>query len=114
MVLTHGWRCRPYSTAIFAIEVCREHGLRVPQDIRFVGYDDIEEAARNRPPLSTVKMDKEALGHLAARALIEGDIAPNDASLPVELVIRESSRAPTAAPQPAPPKARQRATAARR
>lgn len=101
------------STAIFAIEVCREHGLRVPEDIRFIGYDDIEEAARNRPPLSTVKMDKEALGHVAARALIEGDVAPTDASLPVELVIRESSRAREAAPAAAP-KARQRATAARR
>jgi hypothetical protein len=38
-------------------------------------------------------MDKEALGLMAARALIEGDVEPNDASLPVELVVRESSRA---------------------
>ncbi|MGQ3053027.1 MAG: LacI family DNA-binding transcriptional regulator [Roseateles sp.] len=89
------------STAIVAIELCHEVGLRVPEDIRFIGYDDIEAAARNKPPLSTVKMDKEALGNVAARALIEGDIAPNDASLPVELVVRESSmvkRAPVAAP----------------
>lgn len=38
-------------------------------------------------------MDKEALGYVAAKALIEGDVAPNDASLPVELVVRDSSRA---------------------
>jgi LacI family transcriptional regulator, repressor for deo operon, udp, cdd, tsx, nupC, and nupG len=89
------------STAIFAIELCRERGLRVPEDIRFIGYDDIEAAAHNKPPLSTVKMDKEALGHVAARALIEGDVEPNDASLPVELVVRESSRVDTAPAEPA-------------
>lgn len=81
------------STAMTAIEYCQEQGLRVPEDIRFVGYDDIEEAARFKPPLTTVKMDKEALGYVAARALIEGDVAPNEASLPVELVVRDSSRA---------------------
>lgn len=81
------------STAMVAIELCHERGLRVPQDVRFIGYDDIEAAARNKPPLSTVKMDKEALGNVAARALIEGDVAPNDAALPVELVVRESSAA---------------------
>ncbi|HEY9107594.1 MAG TPA: LacI family DNA-binding transcriptional regulator [Roseateles sp.] len=80
------------STALLGMEVCQEHGLRVPEDIRFIGYDDIEEASHSKPPLSTVKMDKEALGLMAARALIEGDVEPNDASLPVELVVRESSR----------------------
>ena len=94
------------STAMTAIEYCQERGLRVPQDIRFVGYDDIEAAAHCKPPLSTVKMDKDALGYVAARALIEGDVAPNDASLPVELVVRESSRVEVAAPAPAPRKAR--------
>ena len=100
------------STAMFAIEVCLERGLRVPEDIRFIGYDDIEEAARNKPPLSTVKMDKEALGNVAARALIEGDIAPNDASLPVELVVRESSRFVAAPEAQAAPRKAKRKTAA--
>ncbi|MCE4540298.1 LacI family transcriptional regulator [Pelomonas sp. P7] len=100
------------STAIFAMEVCHEHGLRVPQDIRFIGYDDIEEAAHSKPPLSTVKMDKEALGHVAARALIEGDTAPNDASLPVELVVRESSRAPEPQQEAAAPRKGRRQPAA--
>jgi DNA-binding LacI/PurR family transcriptional regulator len=99
------------STALYAMELCHERGLRVPEDIRFIGYDDIEEAAHSKPPLSTVKMDKEALGHGAARALIEGDIAPSDASLPVELVVRESSRAVEAAPAAKP---RRQAAAARR
>jgi len=80
------------STALHAIEVCRERGLRVPEDIRFIGYDDIALSSHSKPPLSTVKVDNEALGHVAARVLIEGEAAQADL-LPVELVIRESSRA---------------------
>lgn len=99
------------STALHAMELCREMGVRVPEDIRFIGYDDIEEAAHSKPSLSTVKMDKEALGHVAARALIEGDLAPNEASLPVELVIRESSVRPAAVRAPARKAARRPATA---
>jgi DNA-binding LacI/PurR family transcriptional regulator len=83
----------------------------VPEDIRFIGYDDIEEATHCKPPLSTVKMDKEALGNVAAQALIEGDIEPNDASLPVELVVRESSRAAARA-EPVPARKARRQTAA--
>ena len=79
------------STAMYAIELCQERGLRVPEDVRFIGYDDIEAAVHCKPPLSTVKMDKEALGTMAAQALIEGDVAPSEASLPVELVVRDSS-----------------------
>lgn len=80
------------STALHAIEVCREEGLHVPEDIRFIGYDDIALSAHSKPPLSTVKVDNEALGNIAARILIEGDAAQAEALLPVELVIRESSR----------------------
>lgn len=97
------------STALTAIEYCAEQGLRVPQDVRFVGYDDIEAAQHGRPPLSTVKMDKEALGHVAARALIEGGESPGETPLPVELVVRESSQAvPAAAAAPAPARAGKR------
>lgn len=100
------------STAIVAMELCQERGLRVPEDIRFIGYDDIEEAVRCKPPLSTVKMDKEALGTLAARALIEGETDPTDAALPVELVVRESSRVETAAAVEAAPRRGRRQVAA--
>jgi DNA-binding LacI/PurR family transcriptional regulator len=82
------------ATALGAIEVCNEAGLRVPEDIRFVGYDDIAAAARSQPPLSTVRVDKDALGREAVTALIEGNTGPGELLLPVELVVRESSRAP--------------------
>ncbi len=86
-------------TALHAIEVCHEVGLRVPQDIRFIGYDDIDAATHSDPSLSTIKLDKEALGYTAAMALIEGDTEAVDTLLPVEIVLRgssltEQSRAP--------------------
>lgn len=78
-------------TALHAIEACHAAGVRVPQDIRFIGYDDIDAAAHSQPSLSTVRLDKEALGYTAAMALIEGDTEPADTLLPVELVLRGSS-----------------------
>lgn len=78
-------------TALHAMEVCHEAGLRVPEDIRFVGYDDIDAAAHSEPGLSTIKLDKEALGYKATMALIDGDTEPGDTLLPVELVLRGSS-----------------------
>lgn len=78
-------------TALHAMEACHAAGLRVPQDIRFIGYDDIDAAAHSEPGLSTVRLDKEALGFAAAMALIEGDTAPGDTLLPVELVLRGST-----------------------
>jgi len=80
------------STALHAIELCREMGVRVPEDIRFVGYDDIDAASRSKPTLSTVRVGIETLGYVAARSLIEGEVTPIEVSLPVELVVRESSR----------------------
>ena len=79
-------------TALSAIEACLAAGLRVPEDIRIVGYDDIEAAATNKPSLSTIRVDKEALGYAAARALIEGQLEPGNQLFEVSLVVRESSR----------------------
>lgn len=85
------------STALGAIEVCKAAGLRVPEDIRFVGYDDIAAASRSQPTLSTVRVDKEALGSEAVTALIDGNTGPGERLLPVELIVRESSLAPVPA-----------------
>lgn len=79
------------ATALNAMAVCQEAGLRIPEDIRFVGYDDIDTASRSLPPLSTVSVDKEALGREAVNALVEGKATAGETLLPVELVLRESS-----------------------
>jgi LacI family repressor for deo operon, udp, cdd, tsx, nupC, and nupG len=78
-------------TALNAMAACHEAGLRVPQDIRFIGYDDIAAAARSKPALSTVRVDKEALGREAAMLLIEGRANAGETLLPVDLVVREST-----------------------
>ena len=87
------------STALGAIDVCKAAGLRVPEDIRFVGYDDIAAASRSQPTLSTVRVDKEALGRESVTALIDGNTGPGERLLPVELIVRESSLAPAPAPR---------------
>jgi LacI family transcriptional regulator len=82
------------SMAEGALRALREAGLRVPQDVAVVGYDDMPNAARINPPLTTVRQPTNRMGALAVNALI--DIIQNPGShkrhivLPVELVIRES------------------------
>jgi len=53
--------------AIGALRAIHERGLRVPDDIALVGYDDIEYAAHLTPPLTTVAVPKEEMGRLAVR-----------------------------------------------
>ena len=48
--------------ALGAIRALRDAGLRVPDDVSIVGYDDVPEAAYFDPPLTTVRQDFEALG----------------------------------------------------
>ncbi len=79
-------------TALNAIQACHEAGLSVPEDIAFVGYDDIAAASTSRPSLTTIRVDKEALGHHAAKHLIAGDVTPGEELLPVELIVRQSSQ----------------------
>jgi DNA-binding LacI/PurR family transcriptional regulator len=81
--------------AITAIHALRERGLRIPQDIAVVGYDDIELAAYCNPPLTTVRQPIQAAGHrlvAALLSLIEGNPTPSQ-QLETELVCRDSSAA---------------------
>jgi LacI family transcriptional regulator len=71
-------------------------GLRVPEDMAFVGFDDIPAAASFRPPLTTVRQPLERMGRLAAEhlcRLIAGETGENgllQVTVETELVVRGS------------------------
>ena len=56
--------------AIGALRALPAHGLRVPDDVALVGYDDIEYAAHTTPPLTTVSVAKEEMGRLAVQRAV--------------------------------------------
>jgi DNA-binding LacI/PurR family transcriptional regulator len=84
--------CYNDSTALTAMTYCLNEGLKVPYDIAIVGFDDIAGAATAIPPLSTVRVDKEALGRAGVELLLhKPDDTPFQITVPVELIVRESS-----------------------
>jgi LacI family transcriptional regulator len=56
-------------TAIGALGAIHERGLRVPEEISIVGFDDIAISAFTQPALTTVKLSREEIARLAFRAL---------------------------------------------
>jgi LacI family transcriptional regulator len=69
-------------------------GIRVPEDVSIVGFDDLPHSAFTLPPLTTVRQSIYEVGSSAARALfelIEGR-TPAPIQIPAELVVRESTR----------------------
>lgn len=85
-------------SAIGAIAAIREAGLRVPDDISVVGFDDIPTASQSFPPLTTVRQPIHQMGRSAVNtllALIAGiEPASPQVALSNELVIRCSTAAP--------------------
>lgn len=78
--------------AIGAMRAVAEAGLRVPEDVSIVGFDDIGLAPHVNPPLTTMRQDKLGLGGAAGDALVARVAGDPDRSplrtLPVELVVR--------------------------
>jgi DNA-binding LacI/PurR family transcriptional regulator len=82
-------------SAIGAIRALHEAGLRVPEDVSVVGFDDIESAAFHNPALTTVRQPLREMGEVAAKTLLDriegnGDYSTEIAVQP-ELVIRSST-----------------------
>ena len=90
--------CYNDMTAIGLLRAARQAGLRIPDDLAVVGFDDIPIAAYVSPALTTVAQPKFELGQRAmamAMALMGGETgAVGDLILPGRLVIRESTGAP--------------------
>ena len=82
-------------SAIGSIRALREAGLRVPEDVSVIGFDDIHGAAYHNPALTTVRQPLERMGAIAAETLIERIEGrkdyPSEIAIEPELVIREST-----------------------
>lgn len=93
-------------------------GLRVPEDLSIMGFDDVPEAGAARPPLTTMHSPLAEMGAVSFRRLLErlnetpdAVRIPYRAVLPVALVIRESHTMRSGTPEPvasAAPKRRER------
>ena len=68
-----------YLMTLATLRVLRRHGLRVPEDISLVGFDDPLSAAHLTPPLTTVRQPVYRLGRRAAQRLLQalqGQVPP--------------------------------------
>lgn len=79
--------------AVGALSALREAGLRVPEDVRLVGFDDISLARHLTPPLTTIHAPTEAVGQIATQLLlrlVQHEAVELEVLLPTELTIRQS------------------------
>lgn len=85
------------SAAFTVLDELVRAGVRVPQDVSVVGFNDIDAAAHVRPALTTVRQPFVDMGRQAARILltaldgVESDEASQSLVLPTELIVRDST-----------------------
>jgi LacI family transcriptional regulator len=88
-------------SAIGCIRALHDGGLRVPEDVSVVGFDDIQSASYHVPSLTTVRQPLHAMGELAATTLLKKmahERQPDTLHVDPELMVRESTGpAPAAA-----------------
>lgn len=105
LVWIASWQQQPDAVIAFSddlamglIDALATKGLRVPEDIAVIGYDDTAYAARFRPALTTIRQHRTQLGEVAARTLIDLIQAKEPLTidpvrrLPVELIVRQSTK----------------------
>src|SRR6516225_3199151 len=92
--------------ALGMLSAAETHGVRVPEDLSVVGFDDIRFSQYVRPRLTTVRSPVERLAQTGVELLFDrlaGTPGPARTEvLPVELVVRESAGPPAASPGAAP------------
>lgn len=84
--------------AFGVIERAREMGVRIPDELSVTGFDDLPAAAERYPSLTTVHQPVVEMGQLSAKHLLdslaENELPKGHMSLPVSLVVRQSTAAP--------------------
>ena len=93
-------------TAVFAgndqmalglLRALHEAGLRVPEDVSVVGFDDVPESGYFEPPLTTVRQDFEKLGQRAMALVLrvlDGELDASEPLVEPQLIVRSSTAAP--------------------
>lgn len=98
------WQLNPRPTAVASgsdfmaaglMRTAQKSGVRVPEDLSIIGYDDIPLSSLLSPPLTTILQDKEKLGEEAIRLLLES-MKPGKkeylmVTIPPKLVVRDST-----------------------
>lgn len=83
------------SMAIGAIRFLQDHGVKIPDDVEVIGFDNNEIAEFNNPPLSTVAQPRFEMGRMAAELLMkkieDKNAIPASVILPHELIFRAST-----------------------
>lgn len=86
--------CANDLSAMGLIRAAQESGLRIPEDLSVIGFDDVATSAFLSPPLTTIRINTRELTSLALRRLMERtirpDMTPIRVSLTCDLVIRRS------------------------
>lgn len=91
--------CFSDEMAMGAMEAIRQRGLRCPEDVSLVGFDDIRFAQYLHPQLTTVSQPKEQIGHEVVRLLLdilgERTTTLQNVTLPHKLIVRSSTAPPS-------------------
>ncbi|MCI0429718.1 MAG: substrate-binding domain-containing protein [Rhodospirillales bacterium] len=83
--------------AIGALYQCRQAGVRVPEEMSIIGFDDLPISQYTTPQLTTIRVPAEEMGRKAAERLLEavaGDAGPMHIELPTDLIVRQSTCPP--------------------
>ncbi len=89
--------CYNDMSALGAVRTIYDHGLRVPEDISLVGFDDLAIASYMFPRLTTIRQPKEQMGRMAMESLLkilDGTASRTDIDVEGELIVRDSSGPP--------------------
>ncbi len=81
-------------SAMGVIRALSDFGLRIPEDVSVIGYDDVQSAAYHVPSLTTIRQPLQRMGEIAARTLLDklsGKPTPALISVDPELIVREST-----------------------
>lgn len=80
--------------ALGVLRACAQRGLRVPDDVSIVGFDDVADAADYTPPLTTVRQHFDRLGQAAVSAFDADADADARIVIPPTLIVRASTAPP--------------------